>query len=201
MADIIDKEETLSNTIDSIAPERLDAMKENMFKSLEESGSMHLEAATKFQAGLDKVTDVLLILVLKFGRATTFLIVVGIINIVVLTINVIATVNIAALRSEVRDLMDRQEEFARSQKRIEKTTVETKQDVASTNQKVAETQAKVDTAVETAPKVEIDARTGKAKLVVSVPVKKPQAPKAMASGAPTPPAPSTSSKKFDLKIE
>ncbi len=166
-----EKEEVLDTAIASIAPGKLEAMRDVVFRDLEVSGSRHVEAATKFQAGLDKVTDVLLILVLKFGRASTMLLALGILNVICIAIIVVATVYIAALRSEVGDLMDRQEEFAKSQKRIEKTTTETKQDVATTSQKVAETQAKVETAVEAAPKVELDARTGKAKLVVPVPPK------------------------------
>jgi len=163
------KSDPLTTTIESIAPERLDAMKEDLFKNLEKSGTKHVEAATKFQAGLDKVVDVLLILVLKFGRATAVLIVLGVLNIICLTVNVVATVQLTTLRVQVRDLMNQQEDFARSQKRIEKTTSETKQDVATTSKKVAESNARVETAVEAAPKVEVDTKTGKAKLVVSVP--------------------------------
>jgi hypothetical protein len=176
-----DKADPLLSTIESIAPDKLSEMKDRLSKELETSGSKHAEAAARFQAGLDKVIDVLLILVLKFGRATTMLLVMGILNIICVVTLIVATVHVTALRSEVRDLMDHQEEFARSQKRIERTTTETKQDVATTSQKVSETQAKVETAAEAAPKVEVDAKTGKAKLVVPVtearakatPVKKP----------------------------
>lgn len=167
-----DKETTLDTTINSIAPERLDAMKDSFFTELKESGSKHVEAATRFQAGLDKVIDVLLILVLKFGRATTMQLVNGGLNIACLVTLIIATVQITTLRSEVKDLMFKQEEFAKSQKRIEKTTSETQQDVATASQKVAETKAKVDDVAATAPKVELDTKTGKAKLVVQVPEKK-----------------------------
>ncbi len=186
-----EKEEALDTTIASMAPGKLEALKDVVFRDFEVSGSKHVEAATKFQAGLDKVVDVLLILVLKFGRASTMLLVLGLLNVACVITIIVTTVQIAVLRSEVGDLMDRQEEFAKSQKRIEKTTTETKQDVATTSQKVSETQAKVETAVEAAPKVELDARTGKAKLVVPVPPKPSKKPT----------APAGSGRKIEVRLE
>lgn len=186
-------DDPLSNTINSIPPEKLDVMRDEMF-DFKTSGGKHIEAANKFQAGLDKVTDVLLVLVLKFARATTVLLIAGIFNIVLLTTLIICTVNILSLRSEVRGLLDRQEEFARSQSRIERTANETQSQVKSTSKTVEETQAKVETAVDSAPKVEVDKKTGKAKLVVQVPAKPRPVPAASGSAAP-------SSKQIEIKLE
>lgn len=182
-----EKNDPLSSTLGSVVPEKFEAMKDSFFKSieafksLEESGSKQVEAANKFQAGLDKVVDVLLILVMKFGRASTMLLANGIVTLICLVALIIAIVQVTSLRFEVKDLLDRQEAFSRAQDRIEKTTTETKNDVANTNQKVSETQAKVDDVAQASPKVEVD-KNGKAKLVVSVPPK----------GAPKLPAPPSS---------
>lgn len=187
-------DDPLSNTINSIPPEKLDVMREEMF-DFKTSGVKHVEAANKFQNGLDKVTDVLLILVMKFGRATTVLLIAGLFNLILLITLVICTVNILSLRSETQDLLDRQESFARSQSRIEKTTNDTQEKVTSTSKTVEETQAKV----EAAPKLELDRKTGKAKLVVQVqpkphtPVSSPP-PKQLELPVATP-------KQLELKLE
>jgi len=154
-----DKEDSLIKAIGSISEGQLDVMRKRFHDEIELSGALHVEAASKFQAGLDKVVDVLLILVLKFGRATTMLIVLGLLNVVCLVINVIATVQVASTRSEVRDLVERQEEFASSQKRIETSTTATQKTIDAT-------QAKVDSVVEASPKIEVDAKTGKAKIII-----------------------------------
>jgi hypothetical protein len=180
-------EDPLVRTINSIPPEKLEGMREEMF-DLRTSGSKHVEAANKFQNGLDKVTDVLLILVMKFSRSTTVLLIAGLFNFVVLVALVICTVNILLLRSEMRDLLDRQESFARSQSRIEKTTNATQEKVDSTSKTVEETQAKV----EAAPKIELDRKTGRAKLVVQVSPKPRPAASATSSTVP---------KQIEIKLE
>lgn len=183
------KDDPLSSTLGSTSPERLKQLKEELF----DSSSKHMEAANRFQAGLDKVIDVLLILVLKFGRATTMLLANGIFSIICLVTLVVATVQIMSLRSEMKDLMDRQEEFAKSQQRIERTTNDTQKQVTTASKQVEETSAKVDTVAETAPKVELDPKTGKAKLVVTVPPK----PSPKSSNPP----PAGSGRKLDIKLE
>lgn len=165
----------LSNAVNSVPPDKLENMREEMF-SFRTSGAQHIEAANKFQAGLDKVIDVLLVLVMKFGRATSVLILGGILLVVNLVALLIVTVQIFSLRSEVRDLLDRQETFSKSQERIEKTANETQE-------KVEATQAKVDTAVEATPKIEVDKRTGKAKLIVPAQPPKPATSSSPASSA------------------
>ncbi len=166
----------LDNTLNSIPPEKLEEMRrhtEDELEKLKTSGSIHVEAANRFQAGLDKVTDVLLILVMKFGRATNMLLAIGILLVVNLAMLVISTVQAVTIRTQMTDLQDRQEDFARSQKRLERTTNDTQVKVDSTSKKVDETQQKVDSAAESAPKVEVDTRTGKAHLVVPAEAKKP----------------------------
>jgi hypothetical protein len=148
----------LTNTVNSVPPEKLDNMRDEMF-IFRTTSAQHIEAANKFQAGLDKVVDVLLVLVMKFGRATSVLILGGLVLVINLVALVVVTVQIFSLRSEVQDLLDRQEAFSRSQERIEKTA-------NVTQQKVEATQQKVETAVEAAPKIEVDKKTGKAKLIV-----------------------------------
>lgn len=190
-------DDPLSNTINSIPPDKLDAMRGEMF-DFKTGGLKHLEAANKFQAGLDKVIDVLLVLVMKFGRATSALILGGIVLVVCMFALVIVTIQIFSLRSEVRDLLDRQEEFSRSQKRIEKTSNETQEKVESTGKAVEETQEKVKAAVDASPKVEVDKRTGKAKLVVSVP---PKPRPAAASGFGAAPVASAAPRQVEIKLE
>lgn len=165
----------LDNTLNSIPPEKLQEMRrhtEDELEKLKTSGSIHVEAANRFQAGLDKVTDVLLILVMKFGRATAMLLAIGIVLVLNLAMLVIATVQSVTIRTQMTDLQERQEDFARSQKRLERTTTDTQDKVDSTSKKVDETQQKVESAAEAAPKVEVDTKTGKAKLVVPVDAKK-----------------------------
>ena len=156
------------STIHSVAPDKLEAMKDALF-DFKESGTKHVEAANKFQAGLDKVIDVLLILVMKLGRASAFQIAAGAVQVVCLVALIISTVQILSLRSEVRDLLHRQEEVAKSQKRIEKATSETQEKLATTSETVKETQETVRKVEQTAPQVEIDKRSGKAKLVLPKP--------------------------------
>jgi hypothetical protein len=179
-------DDPLSKAINSIPPEKLEAFKEDLF-DFKTGGMRHIEAANKFQAGLDKVIDVLLVLVMKFGRATTVLVVAGIVALVNLIALLVVTINIFVLRSEVRDLLYQQEDFARSQRRIERTATETQEKVESTGKAVEATK----TAVETVPKVELDRKTGKAKLVVQVPPKAKAPP--VASGAP--------SRQVEIKLE
>jgi cell division protein FtsL len=194
----------LDNTLNSIPPEKLAEMRrhtEDELDKLKASGSIHVEAANRFQAGLDKITDVLLILVMKFGRATTVLLIVGGLNIVLLVALIISLVNILSLRSEARDLLDRQEEFARSQKRLERTTNDTQEKVDTTSKRIEETQHKVDTAVESAPKVEVDSRTGKAKLVVPVESKKPIKVAPPPASKPLPAASGAVAPKYEIPLQ
>lgn len=137
--------------------EKVAEMKQAMH--LETSSAKHLEAAAKFEAGMDKVVDVLLMLVLKFGRATTAQIVSLFILFVCLITLVITTINVSYLRGEVKDLMRQQESLMQAQKRIERTTTETKKDMADTSLRMT-------AAAQSAPKIEVDQKTGKAKLVV-----------------------------------
>lgn len=137
--------------------DKIAEMKHNM--DLEVSTSRHLEAAQRFEAGMDKVVDVLLMLVLKFGRATTAQVVNLFLLFMCLLILVISTINVSYLRDEVKDLMYQQEDLMRAQKRIEQTTEATKKDVATTSEQVTKV-------AEATPKIEVDEKTGKAKLIV-----------------------------------
>lgn len=139
--------------------EKIEEMKSKLFQDFESSGAKHVEAANKFQAGLDKVIDVLLMLVLKFGRATTAQIVNMVILLACLITLVVTTVNISYLRSEVRSLMYKQEDLMKAQARIEKTASETNSKVNTTNRIVSD-------AVEASPKIEVNQKTGKTELVV-----------------------------------
>lgn len=153
----------LQDIIKSLPPEQQLRMRERFQEDLERSGAKYAEAANKFQAGLEGVTNVMLNLVLNFGRASTLLLVIGAINTLCLIMMVISTIQVTAVKSQMDDLLLKQEASA---KRLEKTTTESNEEVVK---KVEETKAKVDNVVETAPKVKVDARTGKAKLVVPAP--------------------------------
>ena len=163
----------LTKAIESIPPAQLDVMRKRFQDEIELSGAVHVAAATKFQAGLDKVVDVLLILVLKFARATSALIAIGFVLIVCLVTLIVATVKVLEVSNQVAEIQQHQDEFSMSQKRIEESTTATQKQVDSTNQKIDATQAKVDTVVDSAPKVEVDARTGRAKIVIPAKAKKP----------------------------
>ncbi len=181
-------DDPLSNITNSIPPDKLEAMRGEMV-DFQASGAKHVEAATKFQAGLDKVIDVLLVLVMKFGRATSVLVLGGIVLVISLVVLVVSTIQIVQLRSDVRDLLDRQEAFAQSQDRVEKTTHETQEKVESTGKAVEATQEKVEAST---PKIEVDVRTGKAKLVVPA-----QAPKPATSSSPA----AEGTRKLEIKLE
>jgi hypothetical protein len=123
--------------------------------------------------GLDKIVEVIGILVLKFGRATSALIAVGIMLVLCLVTLVTSMVQSMVIRSEMRDLLDRQELLIKSQGRLEKASSSTQKVLTDTLQKVVETQAKIETVAETTPKIKVDSKTGKTKLVIqkTVPVK------------------------------
>jgi len=171
--------DSLTKTLESIPPEQLDAMRARFKQEVETSGAMHVQAATKFQAGLDKVVDVLLILVLKFGRATSALLAIGVVLIVCLITLIIATVKILELSSQVADIAHHQEEAALSTQRIEKATTDTQKQVDTTSKNL---EAKVDTVVAGAPQVEVDSK-GKAKIVIQA-TKKKHVPSAPSSAPP-----------------
>lgn len=119
--------------------------------------------------GLDKMIDVIALLVLKFGRATTALIGVGSLLILCLITLVISMAQSMVIRNEVRDLLDRQELLIKSQARLEKTMTATQLVLTDTLEKVVETQAKVETVAESTPKIKVDSKTGKTKLVIQKP--------------------------------
>lgn len=135
-------------------PLELESAKKTVLFELEKTDNLPhtLKAAEKFGLGLDSVTDVLLILVLKFGRATSVLIAIGGLLIVCLLGLVISLVNVAALSSQMADIQLKQEEIARLQVRIETKTTETKEKVDSTEKKIVETQEAVGEVVNEAAK-------------------------------------------------
>jgi len=87
---------------------------------LETSKALNKQAlvADKFEAGVDKMTDVLLMLVLKFGRASTFmiatLVLIGVLMIGV-TVSVVKQISLSNKLTEASNRMERVEN---SQKRI-----------------------------------------------------------------------------------
>jgi type II secretory pathway pseudopilin PulG len=178
-------DDTLNKTIESVRPEKLENMRQTFQRELEMSGAIHVEAAQKFQAGLDKVVDVLLILVLKFGRATTALLAIGFVILISLVTMIIATVKIIELSSAVAEIQQHQEEASLSAQRIEKATTDTQKQVDTTSKKIDDTQAKVDSVAASTPQVEVDSRTGKAKLVIQATKKRHVPPVVSAVPAPT----------------
>jgi hypothetical protein len=159
----------LTKAIESIPPAQLDVMRKRFQDEIELSGAVHVAAATKFQAGLDKVVDVLLILVLKFARATSALIAIGFVLIVCLVTLIIATVKVLEVSNQVAEIQQHQDEFSMSQKRIEESTTATQKQVDSTSQKIDATQA----VLESDPHVEVDTKTGRAKIIIPAKAKKP----------------------------
>jgi len=158
-------ENPLNEIIRSIPPDKLEDMRAEM-SNFEQGSRTHVEAANQFRTGLDKVIDVLLILVLKFGRATSVLLAVGILMTLGTVILVVNTIQAVQLRSDVAALLDQQEQFARSQKRLEKTAAEnqarTQRSVEATRDQIKS----VETQIEKTPRIEVDQHTGRARLVV-----------------------------------
>lgn len=154
--------EELSDIIKNLTPEQQLRMRERFGADLEQSGAKYVDAANKFQAGLEGVTNVLLNLVLNFGRASTLLLVIGGINVVCLVMMVISTIQMISVKSQVDDLLMKQESFAVSQRRFDQSNEEVVK-------KVEETKAKIDDVAETSPKVKVDSKTGRPRLVLPVP--------------------------------
>ncbi len=121
-------------------------------------------------AGLDRVVEVIARLVLKFGRATSALLVIGGLLIICLTVLIISMVQFITVRNEMRDLIDRQELLIKSQARLEKSALATQAILEETQKKVSETQARVETVAESTPKIKVDSKTGRTKLVIQKPV-------------------------------
>ena len=78
--------------------------------------------ATLSDSDLDKVVDVLLILVLKFGRATSALLAIGILLVVCLVTLIIAAVKVLEVSSQLAEIQQHQDEFSISQKHIEESS-------------------------------------------------------------------------------
>lgn len=124
------------------------------FRELRTTG----EIASQFNQGLDKVTDVLLLLVLKYGRAASLLVgvLVGIaICIVALIWN---TAYLAATRADVAEAQMKQEEILQKQSETLKQTREAYSSAMEAKE-VAEAAAAA------APAVVVD-EDGKAKLII-----------------------------------
>jgi cytoskeletal protein RodZ len=127
--------------------ESIEAIKVNYVTDDDEepiSARSSVKAADKFVAGLDAVTNVLLTLVLKFGRATSMLVVVTGVLILCLVSLVIAVGQVFTIKSQLHELLEKHEDLSRAQARIEKSTQAT--------QAVVETQPKI-TVDETGPKL------------------------------------------------
>src|SRR5512142_715347 len=120
----------LDRTIHSVSPKQLEEA-ENRVSLLGIAGEMHVAAANKFEAGLDKVINVLLVLVLKFGRATTALVAVGTLLFFCLLLLVYSTVNIVVLSSQIQDLQAKQDALIQSQNRLEKTAKATERELST----------------------------------------------------------------------
>lgn len=108
--------------------------------------------------GLDKIVEVLTRLVLKFGRAITALQVVGVLLIICLIALVISVGQTAAIRTDMRDLIIRQEALMISQNRSEKA-------LKDTLDKVLETRDRIENVAATTPRVKIG-DNGKPRIVI-----------------------------------
>lgn len=124
-------------------------------------------------AGLDRIVEVIARLVLKFGRATSALLAIGGLLILCLIILIVSMVQFITIRNEMRDLLDRQELLIKSQARLEKSALATQVVLEETQKKVSETQAKVETVAESTPKIKVDSKTGKTRLVIQKPAVAP----------------------------
>lgn len=124
------------------------------FRELRTTGQI----ASQFNQGLDKVTDVLLLLVLKFGRASSLL--VGVLVGIALCIIALIwnTAYLAATRADIAEAQIKQEEVLKQQEEILKRTKEAYNSAMEAKQTAEE-------AAKTAPSVVVD-EDGKAKLLI-----------------------------------
>jgi len=116
------------------------------------------EIADKFMSGLDKISDVLLILVLKFGRATSLLLGVLMILGVAICFLIWNVIMIYNTRMDMAELMDQVQEV---QKKQGDTIV--RAEAAEKRAEAAEEKAAE--AAEAAPKIVVD-EAGRARLIV-----------------------------------
>lgn len=140
-------------------------------KGLHDSDIEELQQASKiatdFMTGMDRISDVLMLLVLKFGRASTLMLVVlgGIIlGVLLLSANLFLLWNISAsqtdLQREQEEIQDQQARILEKQKATQLVAGEAKRKAEAAAQKATEVQQR-------APEVVIDAK-GKPQLVLKV---------------------------------
>lgn len=120
---------------------------------------------------LDLITDIQLILVGRFQRLFTVLVITAIVMFLCLAALVVGVIAGFDMRSQVAKLVADQKSMLAKQEALVKSAEDTKKSVAETAVKVAQTKKKVDEAVEAAPKVEIDPDTGTVTKVI-IPIKR-----------------------------
>lgn len=185
----------LAATLTSIPPGKLEASRKRVSEEIQHqqgeeaeapSSTAHLLAADRFTQGLDVVSDVLILLVGRFQKTTTLLVLGGILQLMCVVALVGATIGLNSVKEKVELLQAKQEEFAKSQQRLEKTTTETQKKVETTEKKVDDAATKFDEQ----PKLSVvEDSKGKPKVIIQatkVPSAKPSAvPPVAASASPT----------------
>lgn len=145
----------------SVPPPDFDRARETLTASdiedLQEAGKI----ATDFLTGMDRIADVLMLLVLKFGRASTLMrvVLVGIvIGIILLAANIFAIWNISNTQTEIQI---KQGKIQEQQTQILRVAGDASRKAESAEQKIAQVQ-------QSAPEVVVDSRGG-AQLILTVP--------------------------------
>lgn len=141
--------------------------------------------ADEFLTGMDRVTDVLMVLVMKFGRASRLL--VAVLALISLGLGMFTIVLVLQTRG-----LDRIEQLQQQQQEIQDQQVAILKQVAEASAKASAAASKAAAAEEAAPKVVLDDR-GQAKLVIrgesksietAVPETSSDRPQLRAKGAP-----------------
>jgi ABC-type multidrug transport system fused ATPase/permease subunit len=152
-------EETAKIQEEEDGPNPLQSSQSTDINDLKNTG----EIASRFNQGLDKVTDVLLILILKFGRASSMLVVVLAGIAIAITVMAINTVYLVSTRSDIESLLDEMRLVQKKQ-----TALLAKSEEALARSISAEKEARE--AKESAPEIIINAEGQTALIVKGEPV-------------------------------
>lgn len=115
--------------------------------------------ASDFMAGMEKMTTVLMLLVLKFGRAATAMKVVLALMLLGNIFFVIALVSVYNVNRQLHSIIE-------SQERIVEKQVKQERALQAAEDRAKEAEARALAAEEAAPRVVVDEETGRPKLVI-----------------------------------
>ncbi len=144
--------QVLDKALRSISPKALQKARDQVsqvsntpveIRVASDSERARASTAERFSSGLDAVTDVLLLLVLKFGRATSFLVACGLVLLACLAALIVSIVKISDSTRKSEDVLLQIERIEHDQQGLEKKVIETKSQVDRTARTVDRVEAKL----------------------------------------------------------